>query len=113
MPVQDSNIAQAPKRRIPIWFIVLVLIMLGLTFFGDRGILHVWKAGKQKTELEKQVAALEQINVELRQEIDALRTDLKTIEALARRELGMVRDDEKVYQFPAEESRQQPADSTD
>lgn len=105
MPDVNSNSVDSPKRRLPIWFIILVVVMLGLTFFGDHGIMHVWKANQQKNDLEQQIQALEQVNAGLRQEIDALRNDLHTIESLARRELGMVRDDEQVYQFPPEKQR--------
>ncbi len=108
MPVANPSTVEAPKRRLPIWFIILVVVILGLTVFGDRGILHVWRANQQKVELEKQIQALAQVNAGLRQEIDALRNDLRTIESLARRELGMVRDDEQVYQFPSEKQRCQP-----
>ena len=112
MSVVNPSTVEAPKRRLPIWFIILVVVMLGLTFFGDRGILHVWKANKQKAELEKQIQTLEQVNAGLRQEIDALNNDLHTIESLARRELGMVRDDEQVYQFLPEKQRFYPPNGT-
>ena len=89
----------APKRVIPPWFFVLVVLLLGFALFGDRGVIQVYKAYLQKTELEEKIVALEKNNEELRQEIDALRTDLKAIENIARQELGMVRPDEQVYQF--------------
>lgn len=112
MPVANPSTVEASKRRLPIWFIILVVVMLGLTFFGDRGIMHVWKANKQKAELEQQIQALELVNAGLRQEIDALNNDLRTIESLARRELGMVRDDEQVYQFSPEKQRFHPLNDT-
>ena len=107
-----SNTVDSPKRRLPIWFIILVVVMLGLTFFGDHGILRVWKSNQQKNELEQQIKSLEEVNAGLRQEIDALNNDLRTIESLARRELGMVRDDEQVYQFPTEKQQFQPPDDS-
>lgn len=88
-----------PKRVIPAWFFLLVLLLLGFALFGDRGVLKVFKSYQQKTELEEKISELEKSNVELRREIDALHNDLKTIENIARRELGMVRPDEQVYQF--------------
>ena len=105
MPALNPDTVESPKRRLPIWFVLLVVVLLGLTFFGDRGILHVWRANQQKAELEQQILELEQVNAELRQEIDALNNDLRTIESLARRELGMVGDNEQVYQFPSEPQR--------
>jgi len=90
-----------PRRRlIPIWFILLVLIMLGVMFFGDRGLLRVLQTNRQLADLQAQIDELEATNAELRKEIDALNNDLRTIERIARRELGMVRPDEVVFQFP-------------
>ena len=100
MPAINPGTIESSKRRLPIWFIILVVVMLGLTIFGERGLLHVWRGNQQKAELENKIQVLEQINADLRQEIEALNNDLRTIESLARRELGMVRDDEQVYQFP-------------
>jgi cell division protein FtsB len=45
---------------------------------------------------------MEEINSALRQEIKSLRSDRRYIEDIARRELGMVKADELVYQFPAQ-----------
>jgi cell division protein FtsB len=108
-----------PKRVIPPWFIILAVLLLGFALFGDRGVLKVYKSYLQKTELEEKITALEKTNQELREEIDALRNDLKAIENIARRELGMVRPDELIYQFhpqeqppvqefPSEENSQEP-----
>jgi hypothetical protein len=44
---------------------------------------------------------LEAANAALRKEIAALRSDRRTIEGIARKELGMVREDELIYQFPS------------
>ena len=108
MAAEPRQSGENNKRPIPVWFFVLVLLLLGFAVFGDRGFLHVYKAYLQKTELEEQIDALEKTNTELRQEIDALRNDLKAIENIARRELGMVRPDEQIYQFHSEEQQAVP-----
>lgn len=91
---------QQSPRRIPIWFIVLVVVMVGMILFGDRGLLRVFQSQQQLAEMGAQIAALEATNADLRKKIEALQSDLGTIENIARRELGMVRPDELVYQFP-------------
>ena len=107
MAAEQKQSGENNKRTIPVWFTIFVLLLLGFAIFGERGVLHVYKAYLQKTELEEKIVALEKNNDELRKEIDALRNDLKAIENIARRELGMVRPDELIYQFHSEE--QQPA----
>lgn len=96
---KHSSSPQAPCRRPPLVPIVLALVLLGFALFGDRGILRALQFSRQKATLETQVQQLEEENAILRREIEGLRTDRLTIEGIARRELGMVREDELVYQF--------------
>ena len=62
------------------------------------------QARRHKADLERQVAEKQDVNRALKQEINLLKTDRNYIEALARKELGMVGDGEVVYQFPSEQS---------
>ena len=78
---------------------LIIAALVAMALFGDKGVLRALQANRQKSDLEVQVKALEATNAELRQEIKALRNDPRTIENLARKELGMVKDDELVYQF--------------
>ena len=84
----------------PWWWALLLVLLLGFALFGDKGVLRLVKAYHQKQELQAQVEQLQQENRRLQQEIEALKNDPQTIERLARQELGMVREDEIVYQFP-------------
>lgn len=86
---------------------VILLLLLGFAIFGDKGLVRGWHALQQKNELVREVRALEDANLALRQEIEALRSDRRHLEAIARRELGMVRDDELIYQFPTK-GREKP-----
>ncbi|MFZ1863004.1 MAG: septum formation initiator family protein [Polyangiales bacterium] len=57
-----------------------------------------------RSELEELRASNEELTHEiaaLKREIDALRTDPSYVERIARDELGMVREEELVFQFPA------------
>ena len=85
--------------RFNLWPLALVALLLGFALFGDRGILHMMKLSGQKTILAEKIAETDAQNEKLRVEIEALRSDRSYIERLARTELGMVRDDELVFQF--------------
>ena len=85
--------------RLNLWPLALVALILGFALFGDRGILHMLKLSGQKTVLSQKLVDFETQNEELRVEISALRSDRRYIERIARTELGMVRDDELVFQF--------------
>ncbi len=82
-----------------LWPLALVALILGFAFMGDRGILHMLKLNSQKEALEREIAEFEAQNGQLREEITLLRGDRRYIERVARTELGMVRDDELVFQF--------------
>ncbi len=85
--------------RLNFWPLALVVLILGFAVFGERGILHMLKLSGHKATLAQKIAETEAQNEELRGEISALRSDRHYIERIARTELGMVRDDELVFQF--------------
>ena len=87
---------------------LMVIVILAAALFGDRGILQVWQSRQQKAELQKEVAALEAKAAALREEIKSLKDDPRYLENLARKELGMVKKDELVYQFPASAKKSPP-----
>ena len=87
------------NRRILIPILVLVSVMIFFAFFGDKGLLQVYRLRKELKEIERVNMELQRENERLRAEIDNLRTNKKYIEELARRELGLVRKGETVYQF--------------
>lgn len=98
--------AEAPAKtprpdggRHNLWPLALVALLLGFALFGDRGILHMLKLSAQKASLSQELAEFNDQNEKLRDEISALRSDRRYIERIARTELGMVRDDELVFQF--------------
>lgn len=101
-----ENPSTAPVRRFPLWALLILLTLLLLALFGDKGVLRALQANRRQVELQAEVAHLEKANAELRKEIEALRNDRRTIENIARKELGMVKDDEIIYQF-----RNRPASS--
>ena len=102
----ETPIAQAGSGRFNLWPLGLVVVILGFAFFGDRGILLLLKMTQQKTALVAELKQVGSQNDSLRHEIAALRSDRRYIERVARTELGMVRDDELVFQFANEPTQQ-------
>lgn len=97
-----GNSAQTSRPdggRLSLWPLAVVALILGFALFGDRGILHMLNLSGQKATLSQELTEFEAQNEELRIEIAALRSDRRYIERIARTELGMVRDDELVFQF--------------
>jgi cell division protein FtsB len=100
MSSADAGVPESP-RRFPLWASLLLLLVLAAALFGERGILRGVQANREKAALQAELQRIEGVNAELRKEIEALRSDRRYIEGVARRELGLVKEDELVYQFPA------------
>jgi cell division protein FtsB len=86
-------------RRILIPILLLLSVMIFFAFFGDKGLLQVYRLRRELREIERANKELQQENERLRAEIDNLGTNKSYIEELARRELGLVKKGEIVYQF--------------
>lgn len=101
-----SSLAGSPSSSGPqkttVWPLLLIVLLLGLALFGDKGILRAIQFNRQKGALQTELQRMEEVNSALRQEIESLRSDRRYIEDIARRELGMVKADELVYQFKKE-----------
>jgi len=84
--------------------ILVVLLILGVALFGEKGVVRLIKLMHEREHLAQEVQRLKEENDRLRHTIEALRSDQRYLEQLARKELGMVREDEMVFQFrPAKE----------
>ncbi|MBN1196851.1 MAG: septum formation initiator family protein [Candidatus Aminicenantes bacterium] len=86
--------------------LILLLFILILTFFfGDSGIIEIVQAQKRIEELEKRIVALEQRKNELEREIEQLSRDPRSLEAVAREKLWLMKKDEKVIVVVPEEKQ--------
>lgn len=86
--------------RLPWWAVVLILVFMALALFGERGVLRVLEASRHRDTLQGEILALEAKNGDLKKEIQALRSDKKYIEDIARQELGMMGENEVIFVFP-------------
>lgn len=91
------------NNLITVLLLVIILAMLGYAIFGDRGVVRILQAERQKQQLEEQLTSLQQQQQQLREEIDRLKHDKDYWEQLARTKLGMVREGEVIYHLPPKE----------
>ncbi len=92
-------------------FLLLILasfLILGiLTFFGEKGILHLLRLQKEVTRIKGKNMKLEEENQKLKEEVKRLQGDKRYIEEIARKELGMVKEGEIIYQFDSPNDKKQ------
>ena len=101
-PAEGADPLELHRRR-PRAGLFLLLCFLGLllflSLFGDRSLFQLYQMWSARAHLEQQIEALKQENALLRQEVEALRRHPSRTEEIARRDLGLVRPGETVYQF--------------
>jgi len=74
--------------------------ILFFTVFGERGLLRIYEMRQEKKRIDTKVGELKGENEKLRQEIAALHNDRYHLERIARKDLGLVKPNEVIYQFP-------------
>ena len=98
----EHNRTQGEAKR-PRRGLIILLCFLGLLLFlsllGDRSLVQLYRMVQVKADLERQIADLKEENALLEQEVEAMRRFPSRAEEIARRDLGLVRPGEIVYQF--------------
>jgi cell division protein FtsB/cell division protein DivIC len=87
------------KKRFLLLILIPLLILGALTFFGEKGILHLIRLQKEAAKIKESNIKLEEENQKLREEVKRLQRDRRYIEEIARKELGLVKEGEIIYQF--------------
>jgi cell division protein FtsB len=80
-----------------------IIFIMFFTIFGDRGLLRIYHMNREKEETLKRLEELKSENEKLKREIEALKSDRRYLESIARRDFGLVRQNEIIYQFPSTE----------
>ncbi len=87
------------KKRFILLILSFFLILGFFTFFGDKGILHLIRLRKELARIKEVNIKVEEENRKLKEEVRRLRYEKRYIEEIARKELGMVKEGEIIYQF--------------
>jgi len=81
----------------------VIIFILYFTVFGDRGLLRINHLHRDRDDMQQKLQELKGENERLRREISALQSDRRYLESIARRDFGLVRGNEVIYQFPPQE----------
>ncbi len=77
----------------------LSALLLGSALFGRDGFLAVVVNGERLNVIRQEIKFLEVENKRLRGRVHSLKNDLRSIERIAREDLGLVLPGETVYEF--------------
>ena len=68
--------------------------------FGPHGFIAMRRTQKEIDQIREQIGKVNQENKSLTEEVNALKTDPKSIERIAREEMGLARPGEMIFKIP-------------
>ena len=87
-----------PGRRIVrVLLLIFIAVIVLDSLVGDRGLLTALRARREYDELAATISRQRAENARLADQARRLREDPRTIEEVARRELGLIKPGEKVF----------------
>jgi len=87
------------EMKIGRYLALFVFLMALLITFGNRGLMDNYMMEKRLSSLKKENQEILRVNNQLKNTVVLLKDDLSYIELVARNELGMVKEGDRVYQF--------------
>jgi cell division protein FtsB len=98
------------KKKSFLFLILIFSLILGLlTFFGDKGVLHLLRLQRELSRIKDDNRKIEEENQKLREEVKRLQSEKRYVEEIARKELGMVKEGEIIYQFDPPKKDKEPS----
>jgi cell division protein FtsB len=95
---KNARKPSSPGRRIGRWILLGFIAVIVLdSLVGDRGLMATLRARREYHELADTIARQRAENARLADQARRLRDDPRTIEEVARRELGLIKPGEKVF----------------
>lgn len=79
--------------------LIVLLLTLWVLFAPGAGVFAWMKARQELADLQQKNADLAQANEDLREDIVRLKTDEAYVEKVARHKYGLLKKDERVYDF--------------
>jgi len=103
------------KKLLKIPLIALCLFFLSVIWlwFGEGGFARLYRSEAERQSCVDRVNRLAEENRALLDEVERLRTDMKYVESVARRELNLIKENEVIYRFSKEPGRGSDRNSLD
>lgn len=97
---RQAHAVRSTTALLPFSLMVMAIMTVPTLVLDEQGLPRYRHLNAEVAELREANEELVREIAELKSEIEALRSDPSYIERIARDELGMVRDEEIVFQFP-------------
>ena len=104
----EMNPASTMKRKgFSILLIGLILLVWYFAFFGEKGVIKIIRLRRERDRIIADVSRMQEENKRLQEEIRRLREDSRYLESVARRDLGLIKENEILFIFEDKEAAQE------
>ena len=86
---------------------MFLLALLVHDVFGAHGFLAMRRTRAEIEKVQKDIERINKENIQLAEEVRALKSDPRTIEKIAREDLGLAKDGEVIIKIPHGQQREQ------
>jgi cell division protein FtsB len=111
-PAGEVKLGRRKRKLVKISLAVLCVLgpVIAWLGFGQYGFIHLYRVGKEREAHVQRIKKLTEENQALFDEIQRLRKDPKYVERVARKELGLVKENEVIYRFQDDKKREAEPD---
>jgi cell division protein FtsB len=101
------NPTSTMKRKVLSMFLIgLILLVWFFAFFGEKGVIKIIRLRRERDRIIADINRMQEENKRLQEEIRRLREDSRYLESVARRDLGLIKENEILFIFEDEEAAQ-------
>ncbi len=89
-------------KGLPLFLVGLILLVWYFSLFGEKGLIKIIQLRRERDRIIADVSRMEEENKRLQEEIKRLRDDSRYLESVARRDLGLIKENEILFIFEDE-----------
>lgn len=99
----EMSFASLMRRKwVSILLIGCILVVWYFAFFGEKGVIKIIRLKRERDRIIADVSRMQEENTRLQEEIRRLREDPRYLESVARRDLGLIKENEILFIFEEE-----------
>jgi cell division protein FtsB len=102
-----SRVSEMQRKGLSIILIGLILLVWYFALFGEKGVIKIIRLRRERDRIIADVSRMQEENKRLQEEIRRLREDSRYLESVARRDLGLIKENEILFIFEDEAATQE------
>ena len=94
-----NRISMMKRKVLAALLIGIILLVWYFIFFGEKGVLKIIRLKRERDRIISDINSMQEENKRLQEEIIRLREDSRYLESVARRDLGLIKENEILFIF--------------